>query len=232
MSIGYQSGYTGQGDLAVAIGHQSGQFSQGINAVAIGYQAGYTGQGQYAIAIGYQAGYTGQPANSIILNASGNAFNGANASAFYVNPVRNDNTPTTSLVYNTNTFEITYNTKTFVIDHPTSPDKYLVHACLEGPEAGVYYSGEGIIDLYSVSREIVLPNYVKHIANNFTIQITSVNSNNSFYTSRVNEENGTFKVFGKPGEFFWHVYGTRQTIEVEPLKKYVNIKGSGPYKWI
>ena len=28
--------------------------------------------------------------------------------------------------------------KSFIIDHPTDPSKYLVHVCLEGPEAGVY----------------------------------------------------------------------------------------------
>ena len=32
--------------------------------------------------------------------------------------------------------------KTFVIDHPDDENKYLVHVCLEGPEAGVYYRGK------------------------------------------------------------------------------------------
>jgi len=35
--------------------------------------------------------------------------------------------------------------KTFVREHPLNKDKYLVHACLEGPEAGVYYRGERLI---------------------------------------------------------------------------------------
>jgi hypothetical protein len=43
---------------------------------------------------------------------------------------------------------------------------------------------------------------------------------------------GIFKVFGKPGAFFWHVYGSRHKIDVEPLKASVDLKGSGPYKWI
>ena len=77
-----------------------------------------------------------------------------------------------------------------------------------------------------------MPKYVKKLATDFTIQITPINNKNEFYTSEVDEETGTFKVFGKPGEFFWHVYGTRQTIEVEPLKSSVNVKGSGPYRWI
>jgi hypothetical protein len=137
-------------------------------------------------------------------------------------------------VYDTTTFEVSYatsGTKTFVIDHPVSPDKYLVHACLEGPEAGVYYRGEGIIGNREV--EITLPDYVKHFATNFSIQVTAIGDNNSFYTtSRVNQDTGSFKVFGNPGEFFWHVYGKRQSIDVEPLKSQVNVKGSGPYKWL
>jgi hypothetical protein len=40
-----------------------------------------------------------------------------------------------SLLYNTS--------KTFIIDHPIKKDKYLVHACVEGPETGVYYRGKG-----------------------------------------------------------------------------------------
>ena len=35
--------------------------------------------------------------------------------------------------------------KTFVIQHPTNTNKYLIHACLEGPESGVYYRGKTFI---------------------------------------------------------------------------------------
>jgi hypothetical protein len=143
------------------------------------------------------------------------------------------------LVYNTSTFEITYTSnqggplKNFVIDHPVSPDKYLVHACLEGPEAGVYYKGESVIESDRCKFvEITLPSYVKHFATDFSIQLSPIGNENSLYTSRVDKETGKFKVFGKPGEFFWYVYGKRQSIEVEPLKTDVNVKGSGPYKWI
>jgi hypothetical protein len=44
--------------------------------------------------------------------------------------------------------------------------------------------------------------------------------------------NGAFTVYGPPGKFFWHVYGTRMDVEAEPLKSSVTVKGSGPYKWI
>jgi hypothetical protein len=36
--------------------------------------------------------------------------------------------------------------KTFIIEHPIDTSKYLIHACLEGPEAGVYYRGKATID--------------------------------------------------------------------------------------
>jgi hypothetical protein len=114
-----------------------------------------------------------------------------------------------------------------------SPDKYLVHSCLEGPEGGVYYRGENVIESNGSNFiEITLPSYVKHFATDFTIQVCSIDNENSLYTSKVDKDTGTFKVFGKPGEFFWHIYGKRQSVEVEPLKSAVTLKGSGPYKWL
>jgi len=47
--------------------------------------------------------------------------------------------------------------KTFVIDHPTDPDRWLVHACVEGPEALVQYRGVAIID--GGTARVELPDY-------------------------------------------------------------------------
>ena len=152
------------------------------------------------------------------------------------------------MLYNTTTNEITRSTatsiaaKTFVIDHPIDGNKYLVHACLEGPEAGVYYRGEGeITNGHSVSIE--LPNYVSKIATNFTVQITPLYEGDgddniiesSLYSTRV--KNNMFKVYtsnkiSKSIKFFWHVYGTRQKVDVEPLRNKNIVRGEGPYKWI
>ena len=237
IAIGLNSGNTGQGVSAIAIGNMSGYSGQGQYAIAIGSESGQFNQGTGAIAIGYMAGSNYQPESSIILNASGTLLNAATGSAFYVKPTRSlaGGTGTNQLTYNTSTSEIYLNTdKTFVIDHPQYKDKYLVHACLEGPESGVYYRGKGRIDSnLDDETEIVLPEYLKYIATDFTIQITSIGKESSLYkTSEVDEENGTFKVFGKSGKFFWHVYGKRRSIQVEPLKSSVDVKGSGPYKWI
>ena len=125
--------------------------------------------------------------------------------------------------------------KTFVIDHPMSLDKYLVHACLEGPEAGVYYRGTAKLDSDGFV-EVSLPEYVKSLAYNFTINVThnfdeDTDSLPKIYAS-TRVKNNKFRIYGPSGSVFWNVYGTRQPIEVEPLKDYVNVKGSGPYRWI
>jgi hypothetical protein len=128
-------------------------------------------------------------------------------------------------------------TKTFIIDHPIEKDKYLVHACLEGPEVGVYYRGMGEIS-NNHSKTIELPDYVSAIANNFTVQITPITNTNNNTTNKPNilktskVENNQFTVYGENGEFFWKVYGTRMLFEVEPFKNKVSVKGDGPYKWI
>jgi hypothetical protein len=122
--------------------------------------------------------------------------------------------------------------KTFVIQHPTQDDKYLVHACLEGPEAGVYYRGkEEIVNNKEVT--IQLPDYVKRLANDFTIQITPIYSGEKIeqlYTSEV--FNNSFTVYGENVKFYWLVHGKRNNIEIEPLKSETILKGTGPYKWI
>ncbi len=122
--------------------------------------------------------------------------------------------------------------KTFVIQHPIKEDKYLVHACLEGPEAGVYYRGTGeIINGNSVSIE--LPDYVDVFATDFCVQVTGIynGSNiNVYNVSLVNK--GSFLVYGEKGEFHWLVIGKRMDIIVEPNKSDVIVKGDGPYLWI
>jgi len=121
--------------------------------------------------------------------------------------------------------------KTFVIDHPINKDKYLVHACLEGPEAGVYYRGKGHIT-NNDSTTINLPNYVSKLAYDFTIQITPIYDGKVKTYNAGEIENNQFSVYGENGYFHWIVYGTRNEINVEPNKADVNVNGSGPYLWI
>jgi len=123
--------------------------------------------------------------------------------------------------------------KTFVIDHPKKPDNYLVHACLEGPEAGVYYRGKAQVSDKFV--EVELPDYVDALATDFTVHVTPIfdeeNDNDGHY--KVTEvTNGKFRIYGPPGRVNWIVYGSRGAIEVEPERSKTRVNGDGPYKWI
>ena len=107
IAIGQYAGNTNQSSTGLGLGFRAAFSDQGQAAVAIGVDAGRYTQGSFAIAIGEQAGETNQPANSIILNASGVALNGA-AAGFYVSPIRNDASTGNVLTYNTTTKEIVY----------------------------------------------------------------------------------------------------------------------------
>lgn len=131
--------------------------------------------------------------------------------------------------------------KTFIIDHPLQTEKYLVHACLEGPEAGVYYRGTGVITSESKSVEIHLADYVEELAFDFTIHVTPYLSDDDkekepYFPKLITTDvkNGMFTVYSDivPCKFNYLVFGTRQNIEVEPLKELTYVKGDGPYKWI
>ncbi len=217
------------------MGNYAGNYYQSTNAIAIGTYAGSTSQGQNSIAIGAYAGMLNQSSNTIILNASGVNVSSFVPSSFYVNPVRfDDSNRSNTLNYNTITNEITYSTKTFVIQHPSKQDNYLVHACLEGPESGVYYRGTAII--LGKFVEIELPDYVCALANSFTVNVTHVYDEandtecKSYSATRI--KNGRFKIYGPCGTVDWVVFGKRADIEVEPLKASVDVKGNGPYRWI
>jgi len=86
--------------------------------IAIGLEAGKTSQGTNSVAIGAYAGQTSQATNTIILNASGSAVNGvsAQASSFYVNPIRSTAPQAGFVYYNSNTYEVVYSTS---LGYPT-----------------------------------------------------------------------------------------------------------------
>ena len=234
VAIGYYSGNYNQGINAVSIGKRAGYISQQIEAVAIGHRSGYTNQGTSSIAIGYYAGETNQAANSIVLNASGSSFS-VSTSGFFANPIRESATSGSGIgitTYNALTSELTYDSsKTFVIPHPNDQSKYLVHACIEGPEAGIYYRGESVITNGSDCK-VDLPEYVRNLGYDFTVQVTPIFNGKivQLATSRVKDN--SFIVFGENCEFFWNVMGKRADINVEPLISDVIVNGNGPYKWI
>ena len=246
VAIGRYSGNVNQYSGAVSIGQFAGSTGQGTNAIAIGNQVSITNQGANSIAIGYLAGYTGvtgQHPYTIILNSSGSGLSSTGPTGFYVKPIRGPTSGSTfrNLLYDaTNTSEITYGsvalgditTKAFIIDHPDDPqNQYLVHACLEGPEEGVFYRGKGVIT-DNCSTTIKLPIYTEKLAFDYTVQLTPIGNNKRQIILECSEvENNQFTVYGENVDFFWLVHANRNTLDVEPYKSSVQLHGDGPYKW-
>lgn len=77
---------------------------------------------------------------------------------------------------------------------------------------------------------ILLPSYTDALATKWTAHLTRIydgkDTGNLIY-SRV--ENNAFNVYGDPGAFSWIVYGKRGSIEAEPNKADVQLRGDGPY---
>lgn len=112
-------------------------------------------------------------------------------------------------------------TKPFRITHPLDSSKYLFHACIEGPESGVYYRGEAQTNDYGIV-EITLPEYFEALTRpeDRTVQITQILEDENdltfgcfFAAGRVAD--GKFKVrSSKTGiKFFWEVKAVRADID-------------------
>lgn len=101
--------------------------------------------------------------------------------------------------------------KEFDIPHPTKPDHRLVHACLEGPEIGVYYRGRLIND-----NTIILPEYWKGLVDpeSITVQLTSHGVYQELY---VREIQWGFRVIvtnnsGGPIDCSYTIFGKRKDV--------------------
>jgi len=140
---------------------------------------------------------------------------------------------TNGVWYDTVTNTLNYATaKSFIVEHPLDTNKLLVHACLEGPEAGVYYRGTGEIKDNN-SSIITLPKYVEKLATDFTLQITPIYNGKINVLNSGEVVNNSFSVYGENCKFNWIAYGKRLEItNVEPNKDDVSVKGSRPYLWI
>jgi hypothetical protein len=205
--------------------------------VAIGSNAGVATQGASAIAIGNFGGRCGQVANSIVLNASGVQTDAANV-GFYVNPVRTLAAGSSALNLAVSSNEIVINSdKTFIVDHPLAPEThYVVHACVEGPEVGVYYRGEILLLAGKTSVMVDLPEYIAKIAKDFTVSLTNCEHFVMPMVTRVAERRFTIQI-EQPALidlcFFWHLMGKRRHIETQVAQPTVirQLLG-GPYRWL
>jgi hypothetical protein len=136
------------------------------------------------------------------------------------------------------------NIKSFVITHPLEKEKYLIHSCLEGSEAGVYYRGEGEIEEDNTTTTITLPNYVNNlcIKNEYTVIVTpifdydeldfTIYNLNNIKLMASNVKDGKFKVYGMKCKFNWVVLGKRFSIETSPSKNNVTLRAIGPYTYL
>jgi hypothetical protein len=237
VSIGNYAGYYKQQSNSVAIGNSAGFTGQSDYSIAIGYNAGYNNQSNNSIAIGTNAGVSGCSEHSIILSASSIPVTISQNPGFFVSPISKDSESagiTGGMYYNSTTSEICYSpSKTFVIDHPIHSDKYLVHACLEGPEAGVYYRGKSKITNNDFTI-VELPYYVSSFANELSVQVTCIYEKETGVVPLAASEieNNCFKVYGKNTAFWWVVFGKRSDVNVEPNKRDVEVKGQSPYLWL
>lgn len=108
--------------------------------------------------------------------------------------------------------------KEFNIEHPTKENKRLVHACLEGPEAGVYIRGR-----LTDANVINLPDYWEGLVDpeSITVTLTQIRTSQDLivdgieWGKRVKVKSGNASTI----DCFYTIYGTRKDVpplEVEP----------------
>jgi hypothetical protein len=147
----------------------------------------------------------------------------------------------------TGTFQMwvdTTNVKNFVIDHPQDENKYLIHACLEGPEAAVYYRGQG--RLVGGWARVDLPAYFETLCaeEGRSVQLTCIADDPADEWCPVLHatypKDGSFYVGLGSGtavqdqRFWWEVKAVRRDVDpllVEPDRQDVVVMGDGPYTY-
>ena len=103
--------------------------------------------------------------------------------------------------------------KKFDIKHPSKEVMRLAHACIEGPEVGVYHRG-----MLKNEKEIFLPPYWKDLVheNSNTVQLHPIGAHQDIIVKRWDNE----KVYlqskgGMPIHCFYHIFAERK--DINPL---------------
>ena len=131
--------------------------------------------------------------------------------------------------------------KNFTIQHPIYPDKYLVHACLEGATADVYYRGKAEIQIAREFVNVKLPDYYCHIveSGSSTIQLTPIGRPFAPLGGEILERENIIRVWADTRynaniPFYWEIKGKRvgTDFKVEPEKDEVEVKQWGPYTYM
>ena len=103
--------------------------------------------------------------------------------------------------------------KKFDMKHPSKEGMRLAHACIEGPEVGVYHRG-----MLKNEKEIFLPSYWKDLVheNSITVQLQPIGAHQDIIVKRWDTE----KVYlqskgGMPIHCFYHIFAERK--DINPL---------------
>ena len=103
--------------------------------------------------------------------------------------------------------------KKFDISHPSKDGMRLAHACIEGPEVGVYHRG-----MLKNEKEIYLPSYWKDLVHesSITVQLQPIGAHQDIIVKRWDSE----KVYlqskgGMPIHCFYHIFAERK--DINPL---------------
>jgi hypothetical protein len=114
---------------------------------------------------------------------------------------------------NTGTFTV----KPFNIPHPTKEGKRLVHACLEGPENGVYYRGT-----MRDSNVINLPDYWEGLVDidSITVHLTPIGVWQDLYVEKINWGKQVIvkSASGGPVNAYYTVNATRKDVAPLPIE--------------
>jgi len=209
------------------------------DSVVLGKSNILSGDCDGGLLIGYNNTLSCSPLNNFV--CLGTNLNITNPSGFFVSNISSfsSTNPTGTLMYDDSSKEIYHNTsKTFVIQHPEHEAKYLVHACLEGPESGVYYRGISKVDNLHGSNfitNIQLPSYLEKFSSDFTVSAKPIIAENDTIPKVCCTKvvNNMFTVVSNVCcEINWLVIGKREQIQTEIEKNEIQIKGKGPYTWL
>lgn len=116
--------------------------------------------------------------------------------------------------------------KNFMIDYPGKPGSKLIHASLEGPEAAVFYRGEG--QLINGKATITLPDYFEKLTRleERTIQLTGIDGFDKLAIKTQNRAqitDGRFSVYSdnpnSSQKFNWEVKAVRSDIPLLEVEK-------------
>lgn len=132
--------------------------------------------------------------------------------------------------------------KNFIIPHPSDPERYLVHATLEGPEGAVYYRGSARLN--RGRAEIRLPPYFERLTRpgDRTVLLTAVDGFDPLSVISQRGEKireGRFVVESSRRDsrqaFDWEVKAVRADappLRPEPLRRDIVVGGIGPYTFV